>query len=387
MASDNREDGISRRHALECMVWVGTAVLWMVSGGVPQSLSLLDGAQAAVAIAQTKPTIPVIVKDTRSVYWQTVLAGARKAGQDFGVEIAELGAQSESDADGQIALLENAVSSSPAAVVIAPAHFAALGKRIDEAAKRVKVIAIDSTADSKALTSVLATDNVQAGRIAADILAERIQKTYADAEGDVALITSLPDVAALDQRAKGFREQIATKYGALNIVVEKVADGHATGRDVMLEIIASYPELRGVFASNPIVAKGAAEALIEHKTNKTGDKINLVVFGSDDQLVKFLKAGAIAALVVQDPFRMGYDGVKIALSASKGEQVPARVDTGATVITKANMNSERSQELLNPMIHSTAQPPGTDAFERRYRRCNKNLSISRREHGQERCKI
>src|SRR6516162_8280010 len=207
MVSDNREDGISRRHALECMVWVGTAVLWMVSGGVPQSLSLLDGAQAAVAIAQTKPTIPVIVKDTRSVYWQTVLAGARKAGQDFGVEIAERGAQSESDADGQIALLENAVSSSPAAVVIAPAHFAALGKRIDEAAKRVKVIAIDSTADSKALTSVLATDNVQAGRIAADILAERIQKTYADAEGDVALITPLPDLAALDQRAKGLESK------------------------------------------------------------------------------------------------------------------------------------------------------------------------------------
>ena len=89
MASDNREDGISRRHALECMVWVGTAVLWSVSGGMPQSLSLLDGAQAAVAIAQTKPTIPVIVKDTTSPYWQTVLAGARKAGQDFGVEIAE----------------------------------------------------------------------------------------------------------------------------------------------------------------------------------------------------------------------------------------------------------------------------------------------------------
>ena len=242
MASDNREDGISRRHALECMVWAGTAVLWMVSGGVPQSLSLLDGAQAAVAIAQTKPTIPVIVKDTRSVYWQTVLAGARKAGQDFGVEIAELGAQSESDADGQIALLENAVSSNPAAVIIAPAHSVALGRQIDEAAKRVKVVAIDSTADSKALISVLATDNTQAGRIAADILAERIQKTYADTEGDVALITPLPDLAALDQRAKGFREQLAAKYGALDIVVEKVADGNATtGRDVMVDIIPPIP--------------------------------------------------------------------------------------------------------------------------------------------------
>jgi ribose transport system substrate-binding protein len=351
MASDNRDDGISRRHALECMVWVGTAVLWNVSGGVPQSLSLLDGAQAAAAIAQTKPTIPVIVKDTTSLYWQTVLAGARKAGQDFGVEIAELGAQSESDADGQIALLENAVSSNPAAVVIAPAHSVALGRQIDEAAKRVKVVAIDSTANSKALISVLATDNTQAGRIAADILAERIQKTYADTEGDVALITSLPDVAALDQRAKGFREQIATKYGALDIVVEKVANGDATtGRDVMVDIITSYPELRGVFVSNPIMAKGAAEALVQYKTNKTGDKINLVGFGSDDQLVKFLQDGTIAALVVQDPFRMGYDGVKIALAASKGEQVPASVDTGATVITKANMNSARSQELLNPRI-------------------------------------
>src|SRR5262249_14624193 len=231
MARDNRKDGISRRYALECMGWVGTAVLWKVSGGVPQSLSPLGRAQAAVAVAQTKPTIPAIVKNTTSLYWQTVLAGARKAGQDFGVEIAELGAQSESDADGQIALLENAVSSNPAAVVIAPAHSAALGGPIDEAAKRPKFIAIDSIAISKALPSFLATDTVQAGRIAADILAERIQKTYADAEGDVALITALPDVAALDRRAKGFREQIATKYGAVDIVVEKVTDGHAARRD------------------------------------------------------------------------------------------------------------------------------------------------------------
>ena len=348
MANDNREDGISRRQTLECIMWVGIAILWMASGNAPPSLSPLGQAQAAVAIAQTKPTIAVIVKDTTSLYWQTVLAGARKAGQDFGVEVAELGAQSESHADSQIALLENAVSSNPAAVVIAPAHSVALGRQIDEAAKRAKVVAIDSTADSKALISVLATDNTQAGRIAADALAERIQKTYADTEGDVALMTSSPGVAALEQRVKGFREQIAAKYGALDIVVEKVADGQAAGRDVMLDIIASYPELRGVFVSSLIIAKGAAEALVEHKTNKTGDKINLVGFGSDSQLVKLLQEGTIAALVVQDPFRMGYDGVKIALAASKGEQVPASVDTGATAITKANMNSARSQELLNP---------------------------------------
>ena len=167
----------------------------------------------------------------------------------------------------------------------------------------------------------------------------------------MALITSLPGVASLDQRAKGFKEQLAAKYGALSIVAEKVADGQAsTGRDIMKEIITANPELRGVFASNLIMAQGAAQAVAESKTNKTGDKINLIGFDSDDQLVKFLQDGTIAALVVQDPFRMGYDSVETALAASKGEQVPATVDIGANVVTKANINSARSQELLNPKI-------------------------------------
>jgi len=98
------------------------------------------------------------------------------------------------------------------------------------------------------------------------------------------------------------------------------------------------------------MTQGAAQTLAENSTNKTGDKINLVGFGSNDELVKSLQNGAIAALLVQDPFRMGYDGVKIALAASRGQQVPANVDTGANLITKANISSARSQELLNPKI-------------------------------------
>src|SRR6202035_5559178 len=100
-----------------------------------------------------------------SVYWQTVLAGARKAGQDLDVNVTELGAQSESDIAGQISILEQAVASHPAAIIIAPAQFTPLGKPIDEAAKKVKIIGIDSAADTKALTSFLATDDVQVGRI------------------------------------------------------------------------------------------------------------------------------------------------------------------------------------------------------------------------------
>jgi ribose transport system substrate-binding protein len=300
------------------------------------------------AIAQTKPTISVIVKDTTSPYWQAVLAGARKAGQDLGVNVIELGAQSESDVSGQISILAKAVASNPAAIVIAPAKFAALGKPIDEAAKKVKIIGIESAADTKAMTSLVATDNVNAGRVAADALAVAITKSSADTEGDVVMISSMPGVPSLDQRVKGFKEVVTAKYKALDITAEKVADGKpATVFGIMNDLIANTGDLRGVFVSDPITAQAVSQAVVEKKTN---DKINIVGVGSDEKLVKFLRDDVIAGLVVEDPFRMGYDGVKTALAASKGEQVSANIDTGATLVTKANMSSARSQELLKPKV-------------------------------------
>jgi ribose transport system substrate-binding protein len=315
----------------------------VVAAGIVAGLAL-----GAPAMAQTKPTVAVIVKDTTLPYWQTVLAGARKAGQDLGVDIVELGAKSESDVNGQIGILETAVASNPAAIVIAPAQFAALGRPIDEAAKKVKIIGIESPADTKAMTSLIATDNVKTGRIAAEALAAAITKTYGDTEGNVVIITSMPGVASLDQRAKGFREVLAAKYRALNIVADKVADGKPTTTlSIMKDLIASTPDLRGVFVSDPIMTQAVGQAVAE---STSGDKINVVGAGSDERLVKLLQGDTIAGLVVEDPFRMGYDGVKTALAASKGEQVAADVDSGATLVTKANMSSARSQELLSTKV-------------------------------------
>jgi ribose transport system substrate-binding protein len=312
---------------------------FMVAAGI------IAGIAFGAAVAQTKPTIPVIVKDLTSPYWRAVLAGARKAGQDLGVNVVGLGT---SDANGQIGILAKAVATNPAAIVIAPADFAALGKPIDEAAKKVKIIGIESAADTKAMTSLLATDNVNAGRVAADALAVAITKSYADTEGDVAIIAAMPRIASLDQRAKGFKEVVAAKYGALDIVAEKTADGNvATGINIMKDLIASAADLRGVFVSDPVMTLAVGEAIAEKKSD---DKINVVGVGSDEKLIKFLADDVITGLVVEDPFRMGYDGVKTALAASKGEQVSANVDTGVTLVTKANMNSARSQELLKPKV-------------------------------------
>jgi ribose transport system substrate-binding protein len=315
----------------------------VVAAGIVAGLAF-----SAAAFAQTEPTIPVIVKDVTSPYWRAVLAGARMAGKDFGVNVVGLGPQSEADTNGQIGILAKAVASNPAAIVIAPAEYAALGKPIDEAAKKVKIIGIESAADTKAMTSLLATDNLNAGRIAADALAVAITKSYADTEGDVAIITAMPGIAWLDQRVTGFKEVVATKYGALDIVAERAADGKpATGINIMKDLIANISDLRGVFVSDPVMTLAVSQAVADKKSD---DKINVVGVGSDEKLVKFLQDDVISGLVVEDPFRMGYEGVKTALAASKGERVSANVDTGVTLITKANMSSARSQELLKPKV-------------------------------------
>ena len=303
-------------------------------------------ALTAPGYAADKPTIPVIVKDTTSPYWQIVFAGARQAGKDLNVNVPELGAQAESDINGEITVLENAVAGKPAAVVIAPTQFKALGAPIDEAAKKVPIIGIDSAANSKAFTSFLTTDNEVGGRKAADGMAEAIKAKYGKTEGKVALITHLPGVGSLEARNKGYKEELAEKYPDLKLVADKVSDGNATtGLNIMTDLITAIPDLRGVFADNLIQCEGASQAIAE---NKHGDKIKLVCFDADAKLIGYLKDGTIAALLLQDPYRMGYDGVKSALAASKGEKLPAYVDTGANLVTKANMNNDKEHKLLYP---------------------------------------
>ncbi|MVA95997.1 substrate-binding domain-containing protein [Nitratireductor sp. CAU 1489] len=303
---------------------------------------------ATPTTAAAEGTIPVIVKNTSTYYWRVLLAGARKAGDELGIEIAELGPQTDSDINGQISVLENAVANNPLAVVIAASQYEALGKPIDEAATKTIVVGVDSGANSDAYASFVTTNNVEGGRAAGEALAAAIAKAHGDAEGDVMLITSVPGAESLDQRAEGFKAVLADKYPKIRIVADKVADGQiVTGLNIANDVILANPKLRGIFASSEKMAVAVSQAVAE---NNLQDQIKIVAFDSNEQLVQHLADGIVAALIIQDPMRMGYDGVKIAYAASKGEKVPEMVDTGVNVITQENMGSERSQELLNPKI-------------------------------------
>ena len=105
------------------------------------------------------------------------------------------------------------------------------------------------------------------------------------------------------------------------------------------------PNLKGIFADAVFSGLGAGQAISEAKAF---DRIMLVSFDSSDQLVQWLKDGVLEGLIVQDPYRMGYDGVKTALAASKGEKVEAAIDTGANLVTKANIDDPKIAKLLKP---------------------------------------
>ncbi len=104
-----------------------------------------------------------------------------------------------------------------------------------------------------------------------------------------------------------------------------MADGQATtGLNITTDLLTANPNLVGIFADNLIMGEGAGQAIAE---NKVADKVALISFDSDDKTIGFLEDGTTAGLLVQDPYRMGYDGVKTALAVSKGEKVDANVDT------------------------------------------------------------
>ena len=307
--------------------------------GVFASFFLLLGASA---LAQN---VTVIVKATTSPYWQTVFAGARAAAEELGVTLTTQGAAEESDIAGQISILENAVTQNPDAIVIAPTALEPLGAPIERAAESVPIIMIDSAADTEAYTSFLTTDNVAAGRLAAEALADAVEALHGAPEGEIAILTALPGVGSLSQRDEGFREGLAD-YPGLTEVANRFNNNDANqALSNTLDILVANPNLVGIFADNLPMGVGAGRAIAERGLE---DQVAVVAFDSDDAEIEYLQGGQIKALVVQNPYAMGYEGVKTAVAAINGEEVEKNVDTGVTVVTQENFDTPEVQALLYP---------------------------------------
>jgi ribose transport system substrate-binding protein len=306
---------------------------------------------SAPAVAADKQ-IAVVIKATNSDFWQFVLVGARNYAKEHkGVTVTTDGPPNEADIDQQVSILENVISRHPDGIVLASTSSDATVPAIEKAAAEgIPVVTIDNKVKTDKVASFLATNNTLGGKMAAQELVNQLKAAGRPLKGKVALISAMAAVQVLVDRDAGFIAGMKEYAPDITVIPARYTNNDVfqavnTAHDLML----SNPEIVGIFADNNTTGDGAARTVTE--TGKQ-DSIVAVAFDSDPQEVEALKSGALKALVLQDPYGMGYRGVDSVLHAIAGEKLPPYVDTGANVVTKANMNEPRMQELLNPLARA-----------------------------------
>lgn len=318
----------------------------MVKHSLLAATAIVLAATPAFAADFAKDRIPVIVKATTSQYWATVFDGADAAAKTLGVTIDKLGASAETDVAKEVSIMENAIQSHPTAIVIAATNAQALAQPIANATDAgIPVIVIDSNANTDKYVTFLATNNETGGTKAADELASCVKARTGKAAGDVAYMTALAGAQSLNDRDKGFVDELK-KYPGLKIVDHRVGNNDpARALSDAEDILTRHPTLAGMFADNELEGDGAGRAIQE---KSLGAKLCAVAFDTSDQEIAYVRNGNLDGLIVQNPFMMGYAGVWYALEAANGVVLPHYVDSGVQVVTKKNIDSPQVAGLLDP---------------------------------------
>ena len=285
--------------------------------------------------------IAVIPKGSAAQFWQSIKAGADAAGTETKSEIVWLAPNPENNVVKQVDIVNTEVTNKVDGIVLCATDATALTKPVQDAiAKGIPVVTIDSGIKSDDALVYIATDNVKGGEAAADSLAKMI-----GGKGKVGLLIFQKGSVSSDERERGFVEGIK-KYPGIKLVSTLEASDATKALNNTQNMLSANPDITGIFAASEPNGVGAAQ-VIDQK--KMVGKIKIVAFDSSDKEIEDLKSGSIQALIVQDPYQMGYKGVIAVLKAIKKETITEKkVDSGMTVVTKDNLNTPEVQKLVNP---------------------------------------
>jgi ribose transport system substrate-binding protein len=284
--------------------------------------------------------IPIISKGYQHQFWQAVKLGAEKAAEEFNVEITFEGPETEEQVDKQIEMLQAALDKKPDAIGFAALDSQAAIPLLKKAQENnIPVIAFDSGVDSDIPVTTAATDNKAASALAADKMAELI-----GGKGKVALIVHDQTSRTGVDRRDGFVNRIKEKYPDIEIVDIQYGGGdHLKSTDLAKTIIQAHPDLKGIFGANEGSAIGVVNAVKE--LGKEG-KIVVIGFDSGKAQIDAIKSGLMAGAITQNPIGIGYETVKAAVQAIKGEKVPKNIDTGFFWYDKNNIDSDEIKAVL-----------------------------------------
>jgi len=293
-------------------------------------------------------TVAVIPKGTSHVFWQSVHAGAVKAARELGVNIVWRGPLREDDRDSQVSEVEGFISRGVSGIVLAPLDETALVAPVQSAARgKIPVVIIDSGLKGQDYVSFVATDNDKGGHLGGTHLAGVL-----NGKGKVVLLRYTEGSDSTTRREQGFLEAMKEHPG-----IEVVSSNQYAGTDVegaykkSESLLSVYKTAQGglavdgIFCPNESSTFGMLRVL---QDNGWAGKVRFVGFDAADSLVKGLKEGQIDGLVLQDPVRMGYLGVKTMVTHIKGQPVEKRIDTGVQIVTRGNMDEPAMKELLQP---------------------------------------
>jgi ribose transport system substrate-binding protein len=306
---------------------------------------------ASAAVADTYK-IAVIPKGATHEFWKSIHAGAKKAELELkatgvNVQIIWKGPLREDDREQQIQVVENFIAQRVSGIVLAPLDRKGLVAPVEAAVKgRIPVIVVDSGIESKAPISYVATDNREGGRIAARELGRLM-----GGKGNAILLRLMVGSASTEEREEGFLEVMRKDFPGIKLIS---TDQHAgstrdTAKRVAENLLNRFGrQVQGIFACNE--SSGAGMLLALRDAGLAGGKVKFVAFDSGETLNAGLLAGDVQGLVVQNPMRMGYLGVKTMVAALRGEKVPAVIDTGVGFVTKANFHSPEMAEIVRPPL-------------------------------------
>ncbi|MFN0132703.1 MAG: substrate-binding domain-containing protein [Phycisphaerales bacterium] len=312
-------------------------------------------APAPATVAKAGPLrIAVVPKGTTHDFWKSVHAGAKKAEKELGnVTITFQGPTKEDDREQQVSLVQNLFAAKYDAIVLAPLDDKALvGPVRDATAAKVPVVIIDSDLAATAgedFVSFVATDNLQGGRLAGKRMGQALA-----GQGKVLLLRYQEGSASTELRERGFVEAVSEYHGIRLIDPKRYAGAtRASAQDAAENLLVANPDIVGVFCPNESSAYGMLLAL---KSRGLAGKITFIGFDASDAAIAALREGQMEAIVLQNPIRMGYLGVKTAVDHLRGQRVELRVDTGVMLIDRANLESPEARELLSPNLAELLRP-------------------------------
>ena len=289
-------------------------------------------------------------KGTTHEFWKSIHAGSNKAAAELNAQGTEIeviwkGPLREDDREQQIQVVEGFAAQGVSGIVLAPLDNRALVRPVADARRAgVPTVIIDSGLESDEI-SFVATDNRKGGTLAADRMGQLL-----GGKGKVLVLRYAEGSASTTERESGFIEQLKAKFPDIEIVSMDQYAGATrdTAKRASENLLNRYgDQVQGIFTPNESSTAGMLLALED--IGKAG-KVSFVGFDVSQRFIDALNSGQLHGIVVQNPFNMGYLGVKTMVDNLLGRTVEKKIDTGVMLVTKENMESPEVKTLLRPPL-------------------------------------